>query len=53
MNLSKIKTDKSDAQQIYNYAVNQIPDLWKGESKSQQECLQIIRLLSVYTKQNT
>jgi len=53
MNLSKIKTDKSDAKQIYNYAVNQIPDLWKGESKSQQECLQIIRLLSVYTKQNT
>ncbi len=27
--------------------------LWSGESKSQQECLQITRLLDVYTKQST
>ncbi|AUC15426.1 IS110 family transposase [Tenacibaculum sp. SZ-18] len=53
MNLSKIKTDKSDAKQIYNYALSQSPSLWKGESKVQQECLQIVRLLSVYTKQRT
>lgn len=53
MKLSKIKTDKSDSLQIYNYGVSQNPSLWKGESKSQQECLQIVRLISVYTKQST
>lgn len=53
MNLSKIKTDKSDAKQIYNYAVQMELKLWKGESKTQQESLQISRLLSVYTKQST
>lgn len=53
MKLSKIKTDKSDAKYIYEYALNQSPDLWKGESKSQQESLQILGLLSVYTKQST
>lgn len=53
MKLSKIKTDKSDAKHIYEYGVNQNPKLWPGESKNQQECLQIIRLLSIYTKQST
>ena len=53
MNLSKIKTDKSDAKQIYNYAVQMELTLWKGESKTQQDSLQISRLLSVYTKQST
>ncbi len=53
MNLSKVKTDKSDAKQLYNYGVSQAPSIWKGESKEQQECLQIVRLLSVYTKQST
>ena len=53
MNLSKIKTDKSDAKQIYNYAVQRKLKLWKGESKTQQDSLQISRLLSVYTKQST
>lgn len=53
MSLSKIKTDKSDAKQIYEYALSQHPSLWKGESKTQQECLQMIRLLSVYSKQST
>ena len=53
MQLSKIKTDKSDAKQLYEYGKSQSPKLWKGESQSQQECLQIVRLLSVYTKQST
>lgn len=53
MKLSKIKTDKSDAKQIYEYGVNQNPSLWKGSSKTQQECFQILRLLGTYTKQAT
>jgi hypothetical protein len=53
MKLSKVKTDKSDAKQLYNYGVNQHPKLWKGTSPKQQECLQILRLLGVYRKQST
>jgi len=53
MGLSKVKTDKSDAKQLYGYGLSQSPCLWKGEGKSQQECLQIVRLLSIYTKQGT
>ncbi|MGY6648316.1 IS110 family RNA-guided transposase [Wenyingzhuangia sp. IMCC45574] len=53
MGLSKIKTDKSDAKLIYEYGVSQSPCLWKGSSQHQQECLQIVSLMSVYTKQST
>lgn len=53
MKLSKIKTDKSDAKMICEYAQNVTLKLWKGESKDQQECLQVIRILSVYSKQST
>ena len=53
MGLSKVKTDKSDAKQIYNYALRVAVSLWHGESKTQQESLQIVRLLSIYTKQST
>jgi len=53
MKLSKIKTDKSDSKLICAYAVQVALKLWKGHSKHQIECLQIIRLLSVYTKQST
>lgn len=53
MNLSKVKTDKSDAKQIYNYAIQIELKLWKGASKTQQDSLQITRLLSIYTKQST
>jgi transposase len=53
MGLSKIKTDKSDAKQIYNYALKADLMLWTGATKTQQECLQIVSLLSVYTKQST
>lgn len=53
MQLSKVKTDKSDAKKLYAYGLSQNPALWKGESKTQQACLQIVRLLSIYTKQCT
>lgn len=53
MKLSKVKTDKSDAKQLYEYGLSQNPKCWQGNSKNQQECLQIVRLLSVYTKQST
>ncbi len=53
MGLSKVKTDKSDAQQIYRYALKVDLTLWRGESKRQQESLQMVRLLGIYTKQST
>jgi transposase len=53
MKLSKIKTDKSDSKLICEYARQVELKLWQGNSKHQIECLQMIRLLSVYTKQST
>ena len=53
MKLSKIKTDKSDSKMICDYGQHVNLKLWIGDSKSQQECLQITRLLDVYTKQGT
>ena len=53
MKLSKIKTDKSDSRLICEYAKQVEMKLWQGNSKHQTECLQMTRLLSVYTKQST
>ncbi|APZ47113.1 IS110 family transposase [Polaribacter reichenbachii] len=53
MKLSKIKTDKSDSRSICEYAQQVDLQLWKGNSKHQLECLQMTRLLAVYTKQST
>lgn len=53
MKLSKIKTDKSDSKMICKYAESVELRLWEGESEQQQECLQMTRILSVYTKQST
>jgi transposase len=53
MKLSKIKTDKSDSKLIYEHAQQVELKLWKGSSKHQTECLQMTRLLSMYTKQST
>ncbi len=50
MKLSKIKTDKSDSKLICEYAKQVELKLWLGDSKHQIECLQLTRLLSVYTK---
>ncbi|WP_179354771.1 IS110 family RNA-guided transposase, partial [Winogradskyella vidalii] len=53
MKLSKIKTDKSDSKLICEYAKQVELKLWEGNSKVQTECLQMTRLLSLYTKQST
>ncbi|MGA9651431.1 IS110 family transposase [Pedobacter sp.] len=53
MKLSKIKTDKSDSKLICEYAKQVEMKLWQGNSKHQTECLQMTRLLAVYTKQST
>jgi len=53
MKLSKIKTDKSDSKLICEYAQYTKLKLWEGHSKQQQECLQITRTISTYTKQTT
>jgi transposase len=53
MDLSRVKTDKSDSKQIQRYGLEQCPELWLGQSKIQQESLQLSRLLDVYTKQST
>jgi transposase len=53
MKLSKIKTDKSDSKLICEYAGQVALKLWQGNSKTEIECLQIVRALSVYTKQST
>ena len=53
MKLTKNKTDKSDSRLICEYAQQVGLKLWKGNSKNQAECLQMTRLLSVYTKQST
>jgi len=53
MKLSKIKTDKSDAKAICDYAsVNKVP-LYSSKSKPQIECLQLLSLIDVYLKQST
>ena len=53
MKLSKIKTDKSDSKLICDYAQQVELKLWQGNSKIEMECLQITRVLSLYTKQST
>ena len=53
MKLSKIKTDKSDAKAICDYAIlNEVP-LYTAKDESQAECLQLIRLIAIYIKQST
>ena len=53
MKLSKVKTDKSDAKAICEYAtVNEVP-LYTAKDKNQAECLQLMRLIDIYLKQST
>ncbi|WP_029034523.1 IS110 family transposase [Salinimicrobium terrae] len=53
MKLSKVKTDKSDAKAICEYAtVNEVP-LYTARDKNQAECLQLLRLIDTYLKQST
>lgn len=53
MKLSKIKTDKSDAKAICEYATaNEVP-LYTARNKNQAECLQLLRMIDLYIKQST
>ena len=53
MKLSKIKTDKSDAKAICEYAViNDVP-LYTAKDKNQAESHQLLRLIEAYLKQST
>ncbi|WP_209406450.1 IS110 family transposase, partial [Pseudozobellia sp. WGM2] len=53
MKLAKIKTDKSDAKAICEYAlVNEVP-IYSSLTDTQSECLQLFRLLDTYLKQRT
>ena len=53
MKLSKIKTDKSDAKAICEYAIRNNVPLYTAKDKSQAECQQLLRLVDVYLKQST
>src|SRR6056297_2968819 len=53
MKLAKVKTDKSDAKAICEYAlINEVP-LYNSLTDIQSECLQLFRLLDTYLKQRT
>ena len=53
MKLSKVKTDKSDAKAIRDYAcANEVP-LYVAKDKHQAECLQLIRSLDIFIKHGT
>src|SRR5690606_32209151 len=51
--LSKVKTDKSDARSICEYALNNEVPLYTAKDKSQAECLQLLRLMDTYVKHRT
>lgn len=53
MKLAKVKTDKSDAKAICDYAlVNEAP-IYNALTDIRSECLQLFRLLDIYLKQRT
>jgi transposase len=53
MKLAKVKTDKSDAKYICDYAkVNEVP-LYNALTAVQSECLQLFRLMGSFTKMLT
>ncbi len=53
MKLAKVKTDKSDAKAICEYAlINDVP-IYNALTDTQSECLQLFRLLDTYLKQRT
>ncbi|TRO66826.1 IS110 family transposase [Christiangramia sabulilitoris] len=53
MKLSKIKTDKSDAKAICEYAQAAKVPLYKARNHVQAECLQLLSLQDLYLKQRT
>jgi transposase len=51
--LAKVKTDKSDAKAICDYAlVNEVP-IYNALTDIQSECLQLFRALDIYSKHGT
>ena len=53
MKLAKVKTDKSDARAICDYAlINEVP-LYNALTDVQAECLQLFRLMDSYLKKRT
>ena len=53
MKLAKVKTDKSDAKAICEYAlINEVP-IYNALTDVQSECLQMFRLLDAYLKYRT
>lgn len=53
MKLAKVKTDKSDAKAICEYAlINEVP-IYNALTDIQSECLQLFRLLDAYLKHRT
>jgi transposase len=53
MKLSKIKTDKSDALAICQYASSHEVPVFTSRDSNQAECLQLMSLIEIYLKQST
>jgi len=53
MKLAKVKTDKSDAKAICEYALINEVSLYTALTEAQSECLQLFRLMDVYLKHRT
>lgn len=53
MKLAKVKTDRSDAKAICEYASNNEVPPYNALSQVQAECMQLFRLLDIYIKQRT
>ena len=53
MKLAKVKTDKSDAKAICEYATKNDVPLYTALTEVQSECLQLFRLLDSYLKKRT
>lgn len=53
MKLAKVKTDKSDAQAICNYALSNEPPIYNALTDVQAECIQLFRLMDSYLKKRT
>ena len=53
MKLAKVKTDKSDAKSICNYALSNEVPLYSALTDVQAECLQLFRLMDSYLKKRT
>ncbi|MCK0162241.1 IS110 family transposase, partial [Allomuricauda sp. F6463D] len=53
MKLAKVKTDKSDAKAICNYALSNEVPLYNALTDVQAECLQLFRLMDSYLKKRT